>query len=96
MKRHRLTNEQKNYVARQLSQGLSALNLTPAEIAAVMTAGSVPLPVDIGRRIARMDEYQERGICIWQVQRALGEWIMYKAGVRSDAGYNEINKEETK
>lgn len=95
MKRHRLTNEQKNYVARQLAFGLKCLGMPDDLVSLTMSVGSVQLPVDIGRRIARSPHYEETGeVGIEDVKRALAEWIAYKAGVRVDGGDNNTTTEE--
>lgn len=82
MKRHRLANEDKAFVRAQLAQGLRSLGMDEATIEATLNTGSVPLPVDVARRIARMDEYADGGCTIDLVRRAFGDWIAYKAGVR--------------
>lgn len=79
----RLTNEDKAFVRAQLAQGLRSLGMDDATIEATMTTGSVPLPVDVGRRIARMEDYAD-GCTIDLVRRAFGDWIAYKAGVRKE------------
>lgn len=84
MKRHRLANDDKAFVRGQLAQGLRSLGMDEATIEATLNTGSVPLPVDVTRRIARMDEYADGGCTIDLVRRAFGDWIAYKAGVRQE------------
>lgn len=80
----RLANEDKAFVRAQLAQGLRSLGMDADTIAATMITGSVPLPVDVARRIARMEEYERDGCTIELVRRAFGDWIAYKAGVRQE------------
>lgn len=83
MKRHRLTNRQKDWVRDSLTFSFERLGCTHAEATAIVTTGSVPMFIDVSRRVARSPEYAERReVTFPAFARAFADWCAYKAGVR--------------
>lgn len=102
MAKPRFSNADKQWLHDSLVLSLQkAVLLSKEEAEAVVEATSTPMYIDVGRRIVRNTDYAStKNFTEDDVRRAVGEWLMYKAGVRGfgtdiagsgDEGVDEAN-----
>ena len=93
MAKPRMTNEHKNWLRDNLIRNMEhTFRMSHEDAVAAVTGGSVPMFVDISRRIVRNNPQYASTHSLgtdpedWfnAVRKAFGEWIAYKAGVRHD------------
>lgn len=84
MSKPRFSNQDKQWLRDSLVASLKkALLLTEEEATATVEATSTPMYIDVARRIVRNTDYANtKNFTEDDVRRAVGEWLMYKAGVR--------------
>lgn len=84
MSKPRFSNQDKQWLRDSLVASLKkALLLTEEEAVATVEATSTPMYIDVARRIVRNTDYATtKDFTEDDVRRAVGEWLMYKAGVR--------------
>lgn len=106
MAKPRMTNDHKTWVRDALINVLSNEKhpmLSHDDAVAAVTTGSVPMYVDVCRRIVKnCPFYAEHHAMetsddwITETAKAFGEWIAYKAGVRKDESTETPAEEEPK
>lgn len=97
MAKPRLSNQDKQWLHDSLVESLmKAVLLTKEEAEAVVEATSTPMYIDVARRIVRNTDYANtKNFTEDDVRRAVGEWLMYKAGVRGFDATSGGDKNET-
>ena len=106
MAKPRMTNDHKMWVRDALINVLSNEKhpmLSHDDAVAAVTTGSVPMYVDVCRRIvkncpfyAQHHAMETADDWISETAKAFGEWIAYKAGVRKDESTEAPDEEEPK
>ena len=99
MAKPRMTNEHKNWLRDNLVNNMEhTFKMSHDTAVAAVTGGSVPMFVDIARRMVRnTPQYAtthsfgpEAQDWFDAVRKAFGEWIAYKAGVRPEDGAEAV------